>query len=58
MYTVYCDTLQILKKEENVMKTYFAEPMVEVVKFAVEDVITESTGSTETTIPALMPPCL
>ena len=41
------------------MKTYFAEPMVEVVKFAVEDVITESTGgTTETTIPALIPPCL
>lgn len=37
------------------MKTYFAEPMVEVVKFAVEDVITESVE--EELIP-LMPPCL
>lgn len=40
------------------MKTYFAEPMVEVVKFAVEDVITESATAEETTIPALIPPCV
>ena len=37
----------------------FVEPMIEVVKFAVEDVITESTPTaTETTIPTLEPPCL
>ena len=40
------------------MKTYFAEPSVEVIKFAVEDVITASADDEEETLPALMPPCL
>ena len=44
------------------MKTYFAEPVVEVVKFAVEDVITESSGTNEpvatsATRPAFAGPC-
>lgn len=34
----------------------FETPVVEVVKFSVEDVITESAGGT--TIPALVPPCI
>ena len=37
----------------------FVEPKIEVAKFAIEDVITESAGGAEeTTIPALVPPCL
>ena len=37
----------------------FTEPMIEVIKFAVEDVITESAPAAEaTTIPTLEPPCL
>ena len=39
------------------MKTYFAEPSVEVIKFAVEDVITAS-ALEEEELPPLMPPCL
>lgn len=39
------------------MKTYFTEPSVEVIKFAVEDVITVSSGEEEEEIPTLMPPC-
>ena len=35
----------------------FETPVVDVIKFSVEDVITES-GSDATTIPALMPPCV
>ena len=39
------------------MKTYFAEPMVEVVKFSVEDVITES-AIEEEELPALFGACI
>jgi hypothetical protein len=39
--------------EENEMKA-FETPVDEVVKFSVEDVITESGA---TTMPALIPPC-
>ena len=37
----------------------FETPVVDVIKFAVEDVITESGATTApaTTIPALIPPC-
>ena len=40
------------------MKTYFAEPSVEVIKFAVEDVITASALEEEEELIPLMPPCL
>lgn len=38
------------------MKTYFTEPSVEVIKFAVEDVITVS--GEEEDLPEMMPPCM
>lgn len=40
------------------MKTYFAEPSIEVVKFAVEDVITASSEEEEEFDFTLEPPCL
>ena len=36
--------------------TYFAEPVVEVIKFAVEDVVTAS--SVDDDFPTMDPPCL
>lgn len=39
------------------MKTYFTEPSVEVIKFAVEDVITVS-GDDDVLDDAFMPPCI
>jgi hypothetical protein len=39
------------------MKTYFTNPSVEVIKFAVEDVITVS-GEEEEEFDPLEPPCL
>ena len=38
------------------MKTYFAEPSIEVINFSVADVITAS-GEEEDEILPLMPPC-
>ena len=38
------------------MKTYFTEPTVGVIKFAVEDVVTVS-GEEEELPPTSMPPC-
>ena len=35
----------------------FEMPAIEVVKFAVEDVITVSATETESTLPAMVPPC-
>ena len=40
------------------MKTYFTEPSVEVIKFAVEDVITVSGEGEEEDLPEMMPPCM
>lgn len=39
------------------MKTYFAEPSIEVVNFSVADVITASAVEEEEEIIPLMPPC-
>ena len=39
------------------MKTYFAEPAVEVIKFHTEDVITASATEEEDFFLPLMPPC-
>ena len=39
------------------MKTYFTEPSVEVIKFAVEDVITVS-GDEEEDLLTMIPPCM
>jgi hypothetical protein len=41
--------------EEKAMKTYFNEPSVEVIKFAVEDVITVSGDDLADNF---MPPCI
>ena len=36
----------------------FEKPVVEVIDFAVEDVITTSNGGEQEEIPALVPPCV
>ena len=50
---------KFLRLEENEMKA-FETPVVEVVMFSVEDVITESgvAAPEATTLPTLIPPCM
>ena len=36
----------------------FEAPVIEVMNFDVEDVVTTSDSTTETTLPALIPPCV
>ena len=45
----------IISERRNGMK-FFEEPIIEVMRFEVQDVVTAS-GEPEPSMPALMPPC-